>query len=169
MMMGILRKSECFSISQYGKERAMIKELGSEVGVEAFGEMGDWWGEVVESGAGMGVCGEGGLRTALSQFPVSQKFNNHLSTHSPPLSSTFRTYFRPILFHSQPFPLSFSTTFFHFLPLFVPIFLSTSSPIPLHHFMFYYLTYSPYEISVLLLTRIMRTHVYVCACIHAYA
>lgn len=131
----------------------MIEEWGSWMGMR----VGDWWGEVVESGVEMGVCGEGGLRTALSQFPDSQKFNNPLSPilhHSTPLSSdTFP--------HSQPFP---TLILHHFLPLF----LSTSALIPLHNFMFYYLTYSLNEFHISInahnahtYTRAyIRTHIY---------
>ena len=84
--------------------------------------VGDWWGEVVESGAEMEVCGEGGLRTALSQFPDSKKFNNPLSTtffhfsyQSPPNSPPFSTISNhsPPLFHIN--LNTYSLTPFHVL------------------------------------------------------
>ena len=122
------RKTECFSISQYGKEKAMIIEWGSWMGMRMCGEMGDWWGEVVESGVGMGVCGEGGLRTALSQFPDSQKFNNPLSPHSTPFSTTF---FHNSQLSFPPFSLILTPTFFHFRTYF-HINLNTYSLTPFH-------------------------------------
>lgn len=104
-----------------------------------------WWKVGWKWGCvGKGVCGR-----PYPNFP----FPKNLTIHFPPLYTILRHFLPPfsiILHHSN-------SHFHHFLPLFI----STSVPIPLHHFMFYYLTYSLNEISFLLLTRIMRTYVHV--------
>ena len=128
----------------------VIIERGSWMGMRMCGEMGDWWGEVVESGVGMGVCGEGGLRTALSQFPYSQKFNNPLSPHSTPFSTTFfhnsplsfppfftiPTLISTILHHFLPFSYLFPYQLQHLFPYTIPCFIT--SLIPPMKFHFYY-------------------------------
>lgn len=137
------RNSKCFSISQYGKERCPLTELGSEVGMGLCEEMG----ERAKMGVSKQGGGEGGMGTALSQFSDSQKFNNPLS----PILHHFLPLFVPI---SIPISTPIPPTLFHILfPHSIPQ---------------YSLTYSLTDFSFLLLTRIMHTHTHACTYTHTY-